>query len=53
MRLRIPTQGLAGLEEHACALALEHDRIAYDAAYLALAEHEGVLLITGDRSIMQ
>lgn len=51
MRLRIPTQGLAGLEERAWALALEHQRTAYDAAYLALAEREGVPLITGDKRL--
>lgn len=51
VRLHIPTQGLTGLEERAWALALEHERSAYNAAYLALAEHEGMLLITGDRRL--
>ncbi len=51
VRLRIPTQGLTGLEERVWALALEHGRTAYDAAYLALAEHEGVPFITGDKRL--
>lgn len=49
--LTIPTQGLAGLEERAWALALEHQRTAYDAAYLALAEREGLPLLTGDKRL--
>lgn len=51
VRLRIPTQGLVGLEERAWALALEHQRTVYDAAYLALAEREGLPLITGDKRL--
>ncbi len=51
VRLRIPTQELAGLEGRVWALALEHGRTAYDAAYLALAEHEGVPFITGDKRL--
>lgn len=51
VRLRIPTQGLEGLEERAWALALEHGRTVYDAAYLALAESLGALLITGDKRL--
>ncbi len=50
MRFSIPTQGLAGLEEPAQALVLEHERTAYDAAYSALAPREG-LLITGDKRL--
>lgn len=51
MKLGIPTQELGGLEERAWALALEYQRTAYDAAYLALAEHEELQLITGDKRL--
>lgn len=51
IKLGIPTRELGGLEERAWTLALEHQRTAYDAAYLALAEREGLQLVTGDKRL--
>ena len=39
------------LQELTLQLALQHDRSAYDSAYVALAQRLGVWLFTGDRRL--
>ncbi len=43
----------AELVERACTLALGLDHPVYDCLYLALAEREGVALVTADRSLQE
>jgi predicted nucleic acid-binding protein len=49
--LKLEERGVKGLEEHILKITQAHQRTAYDAAYLALAEREGVPLLTGDRRL--
>lgn len=49
--LKLEERHVRGLEERILRITQEHQRTAYDGAYLALAEHEGVPLITGDRRL--
>ena len=49
--LALPTHSMKRLEGRVWALAQEYQRTAYDAAYLALAEREKALLVTGDRRL--
>lgn len=47
-RLNLEKYPLDGLEHRVLAIAETHQRSGYDAAYLALAEHLGAGLMTGD-----
>lgn len=46
--LKLEEGGVQGLEERILEIAQKYQCTAYDGAYLALAEHEGALFITGD-----
>lgn len=47
-RLKLEEQSVQGLERRILEIAERYQRTGYDAAYLALAEHLGANLITGD-----
>lgn len=49
--LKLEERDTKGLEERILELSREHQRSAYDAAYLALAEQLGVDLLTGDERL--
>lgn len=49
--LKLEEHGIKGLEKRILELSREHQRSAYDAAYLALAEQLGVDLLTGDERL--
>ncbi len=49
--LKLEERDPKGLEKRILELSREHQRSAYDAAYLALAEQLGVDLLTGDERL--
>lgn len=49
--LKLEERGVEGLEERILEITQRYQRTAYDGAYLALAEQEGALLITGDERL--
>ncbi|MCS6903436.1 MAG: type II toxin-antitoxin system VapC family toxin [Candidatus Bipolaricaulota bacterium] len=50
-KLALEERDIKGLEGRILRLSQEHHRSAYDAAYLALAEHLGVDFLTGDERL--
>jgi predicted nucleic acid-binding protein len=46
--LRLQEHPISGLEPRILEITLRHQRTAYDAAYIAIAENLGVDLLTGD-----
>ena len=53
LELGISLHGFHAIAHRAFELALEHDLTVYDAAYLALAEHQGCPLYTGDKRLAE
>lgn len=49
--LKLEERGVEGLEERILGITQRYQRKAYDGTYLALAEHEGAPLITGDERL--
>jgi predicted nucleic acid-binding protein len=51
--LPLEEHGVTGLEPRMLSLAVAHERSAYDACYVALAERLGVEFVTGDGRLVR